>query len=203
MTRCWTWAKCSACGSSKALPGWRTSSFKAGVNVMVIPTWPLRSAGPGKLRTAHTPALLLGAYLAGFDIVPDCMHNDAVRTFEQDVHEEVIPSLPWTEGSGGFASAVQDRFNNPFIDQCSADGSSLNSTSKWKARNMPSFLSYIEERSELPACLIMSLAAYIAFYSNDIRRAWPDCKRLAGNTYKIHLGTVNSTTLHRTTPPPS
>ena len=46
---------------------------------------------------------------------------------------------------------------------------SLNSTSKWKARNMPSFLAYIEEQKQLPKCLTMSLAAYIAFYSNDIQ----------------------------------
>ena len=33
---------------------------------------------------------------------------------------------------------------------------SLNSTSKWKARNMPSFLAYIEEQKQLPKCLTMS-----------------------------------------------
>ncbi len=65
---------------------------------------------------------------------------------------------------------------------------SLNSTSKWKARNMPSFLAYIEEQKQLPKCLTMSLAAYIAFYSNDIQERTADgliCKRPAGNTYKI------------------
>ena len=44
-----------------------------------------------------------------------------------------------------FASAVQDRFNNPFINH-ELMSISLNSTSKWKARNMPSFLAYIEEQ---------------------------------------------------------
>ena len=65
---------------------------------------------------------------------------------------------------------------------------SLNSTSKWKARNMPSFLAYIEEQKQLPKCLTMSLAAYIAFYSSDIQERTEDgliCKRPAGNTYKI------------------
>jgi tagaturonate reductase len=64
----------------------------------------------------------------------------------------------------------------------------LNSTSKWKARNMPSFLEYIEKFGELPKAQTMSLAAYIAFYSNDIQRREPDglvCKRPAGNEYKI------------------
>ena len=34
---------------------------------------------------------------------------------------------------------------------------------------MPSFLGYIEEKGCLPQCLTMSLAAYIAFYSNEIQ----------------------------------
>ncbi|MDE6961912.1 MAG: tagaturonate reductase, partial [Lachnospiraceae bacterium] len=65
---------------------------------------------------------------------------------------------------------------------------SLNSTSKWKARNMPSFLGYIEEKKELPVCLTMSLAAYIAFYSSDIQRltdAGLVCRRPAGDEYTI------------------
>ena len=65
---------------------------------------------------------------------------------------------------------------------------SLNSTSKWKARNMPSFLEYIEEKGEIPTCLAMSLAAYIAFYSNDIQRREADgliCRRPKGNEYKV------------------
>ena len=78
-------------------------------------------------------------------------------------------------------------FNNPFINH-ELMSISLNSTSKWKARNMPSFLAYIDEQKKLPKCLTMSLAAYIAFYSNDIQERTADgliCKRPAGNTYKI------------------
>ena len=65
---------------------------------------------------------------------------------------------------------------------------SLNSTSKWKARNMPSFLEYVKEKGELPVCLTMSLAAYIAFYSNDIQELNEKglvCKRPAGNEYVV------------------
>ena len=65
---------------------------------------------------------------------------------------------------------------------------SLNSTSKWKARNMPSFLEYIEKFGKLPQALTMSLAAYIAFYSSNIQRLEADglvCVRPAGNEYKV------------------
>ncbi len=53
---------------------------------------------------------------------------------------------------------------------------------------MPSFLEYINEKGEIPTCLAMSLAAYIAFYSNDIQRredAALVCKRPKGNEYKV------------------
>ena len=162
---------------------------KAGVNVMVVPdVTPYKKRKVRILNGAHT-GFVLGAYLAGFDIVRDCMHNDTVRGFmNKMLHEEIIPTLPLDKKDlEDFASAVEDRFNNPFVNH-ELMSISLNSTSKWKARNMPSFLTYIEEQKKLPKCLTMSLAAYIAFYSNDIQERTADgliCKRPAGNTYKI------------------
>ena len=44
---------------------------------------------------------------------------------------------------------MQDRFNNPFVNH-ELMSISLNSTSKWRARNMPSFLEYIEKNGKLP-----------------------------------------------------
>ena len=162
---------------------------KAGVNVMVVPdVTPYKKRKVRILNGAHT-GFVLGAYLAGFDIVRDCMHNDTVRGFmNKMLHEEIIPTLPLDKKDlEDFASAVEDRFNNPFVNH-ELMSISLNSTSKWKARNMPSFLAYIEEQKQLPKCLTMSLAAYIAFYSSDIQERTADgliCKRPAGNTYKI------------------
>ena len=162
---------------------------KAGVNVMVVPdVTPYKKRKVRILNGAHT-GFVLGAYLAGFDIVRDCMHNDTIRSFmNKMLHEEIIPTLPLDKKDlEDFASAVEDRFNNPFVNH-ELMSISLNSTSKWKARNMPSFLAYIDEQKKLPACLTMSLAAYIAFYSNDIQERTEDgliCKRPAGNTYKI------------------
>ena len=162
---------------------------KAGVNVMVVPdVTPYKKRKVRILNGAHT-GFVLGAYLAGFDIVRDCMHNDTIRGFmNKMLHEEIIPTLPLDKKDlEEFASAVEDRFNNPFVNH-ELMSISLNSTSKWKARNMPSFLAYIEEQKQLPKCLTMSLAAYIAFYSSDIQERTADgliCKRPAGNTYKI------------------
>ena len=162
---------------------------KAGVNCIVVPdVTPYKKRKVRILNGAHT-GFVLGAYLAGFDIVRDCMQDETVCGFmNKMLHEEVIPTLPLDKQDlEQFASAVEDRFNNPFIDH-ELMSISLNSTSKWKARNMPSFLEYIEKEGKLPTCLTMSLAAYIAFYSNDIQEltdAGLVCRRAKGNTYTV------------------
>ena len=164
--------------------------FKAaGVPVHVVPdVTPYKKRKVRILNGAHT-GFVLGAYLAGFDIVRDCMHNDNIRGFmNKMLYDEVIPTLPLDKDDlMAFAEAVQDRFNNPFVNH-ELLTISLNSTSKWKARNMPSFLEYIKADGKLPACLTMSLAAYIAFYSNDIQELNDKglvCRRPKGNEYVI------------------
>ena len=162
--------------------------FKAaGLNCIVVPdVTPYKKRKVRILNGAHT-GFVLGAYLADFDIVRDCMHNDNIRGFmNKMLHEEVIPTLPLDKADlEDFAAAVEDRFNNPFVDH-ELMSISLNSTSKWKARNMPSFLEYIDKQGKLPVCLTMSLAAYIAFYSSDVQELTDKglvCRRPKGNNY--------------------
>lgn len=171
-------------------PAWLEDKLpfkKAGLNCPVVPdVTPYKKRKVRILNGAHT-GFVLGAYLAGFDIVRDCMQDDTVRGFmNKMLYEEVIPTLPLDKRDlEGFAAAVQDRFNNPFVDH-ELMSISLNSTSKWRARNMPSFLEYIDKTGKLPPCLTMSFAAYIAFFSNDIQ-ALNDkglvCRRPRGNEY--------------------
>ena len=160
---------------------------RAGVNCIVVPdVTPYKKRKVRILNGAHT-GFVLGAYLGGYDIVRDCMFDDAVRGFmNKMLYDEVVPVLPLAKDDAeGFAAAVQDRFNNPFIDH-ELLSISLNSTSKWRARNMPSFLEYVEMKGQMPTCLTMSFAAYIAFFSNDIQElteAGLVCRRPKGNTY--------------------
>ena len=117
------------------------------------------------------------------------MHNETIKGFmNQMIYEEIIPTLPLDKKElQEFAEAVEDRFNNPFIDH-ELMSISLNSTSKWKARNLPSFLEYTRAQGRLPACLTMSLAAYIAFYSSDVQERTEDglvCRRAKGNPYVV------------------
>lgn len=162
---------------------------KAGLNVHVVPeVAPYKKRKVRILNGAHT-GFVLGAYLAGFNIVRDCMNDGTVLAYmNKMLTEEVIPILPLDKDDClQFAAAVQDRFNNPFVDH-QLLSISLNSTSKWRARNMPSFLEYVDKFGKLPKVLTMSFAAYIAFYSDCLLKREADgiiAKRPQGDEYKI------------------
>ena len=161
----------------------------AGLNCPVVPdVTPYKKRKVRILNGAHT-GFVLGAYLAGYDIVRDCMQDDVNLGFmNRMLHEEVIPTLPLDrQDLEAFAAAVQDRFNNPFINH-ELMSITLNSTSKWRARNMPSLLEYAQTAGKLPPCLAMSFAAYIAFYSSDIQALTEQglvCRRPKGNEYTV------------------
>ena len=162
---------------------------KAGCPVMVVPdVTPYKKRKVRILNGAHA-GFVLGAYLAGYDIVRDCMHDEAVLGYmNKMLYDEVIPTLPLDkEDCKNFAAAVQDRFNNPFVNH-ELMSISLNSTSKWRARNMPTFLDYVDQMGALPPCLTTSFAAYVAFYSNDVQGLTDKglvCRRPKGNEYTV------------------
>lgn len=161
----------------------------AGLNCPVVPdVTPYKKRKVRILNGAHT-GFVPGAYLAGYDIVRDCMQDNVILGFmNRMLHEEVIPTLPLDrQDLEAFAAAVQDRFNNPFINH-ELMSITLNSTSKWRARNMPSLLEYAQTAGKLPPCLAMSFAAYIAFYSSDIQALTEQglvCRRPKGNEYTV------------------
>ena len=109
--------------------------------------------------------MVLGAHLAGQNIVRDCMNDDVIQGFmNKTIYDEIIPTLTLPkEELEAFAASVTERFKNPFIDHALL-AISLNSTSKWKARVMPSFKGYVEKYGTLPKCLTASFAFYAAFY---------------------------------------
>ena len=171
-------------------PAWLEDKLpfkRAGVNCIVVPdVTPYKKRKVRILNGAHT-GTVLGAYLAGYDIVRDCMHDDTILGYmNKMIYEEIMPTLPLEkEDMESFAAAVADRFNNPFVDH-EILSISLNSTSKWLARNFPSFIEYVEQNGTLPKCLTMSFAAYIAFFSSDIQELNDKglvCRRAKGNTY--------------------
>ncbi len=161
---------------------------RAGIDaVSVVPdVTPYKKRKVRILNGAHT-GTVLAAYLGGFDIVRRCMKNPSVAGFmDKMLTEEILPILPVEcEGSAEFSAAVRDRFSNPFIDHALLD-ISLNSVSKWRARNMPSLIEYTEKFGKLPECLTFGFAALLAFYSSDVTELSDDglhCRRPKGDEY--------------------
>ena len=117
------------------------------------------------LNGAHT-SFVMGAYLAGFRIVRDCMKDSVISGFmDKVIYDEIIPTLDLPkEELEGFASSVAERFNNPFIDH-ELIAITLNSTSKWRARLLPSLKEYVSRTGETPTCIAASFAFYMAFFS--------------------------------------
>lgn len=118
------------------------------------------------LNGAHT-SMVLGAYLSGQSIVRDCMNDETICSFMTGaLQEEIIPTLTLPkEELDSFAASVVDRFKNPFIDH-SLLAIALNSTSKWKARVLPTVKDFIAQTGTVPKRLTASFAMYVAFYRN-------------------------------------
>ena len=144
----------------------RLPFVKAGLpGVFVTPdVTPYKKRKVRILNGAHT-AFVPGSWVAGFDIVRDCMHDETVRGFMNTMlYDEVIPTLSLPKADlMAFAEAVTGRFRNPFIKHALLS-ICLNSVSKWRARCMPSLLGYVEKTGELPAHLTFSLASLMSLY---------------------------------------
>ena len=121
------------------------------------------------LNGAHT-SFVPGAYLAGQNIVRECMQDKVIRGFmNKTIQEEIIPTMTLPkEELTAFAEAVADRFQNPYIDHALLS-ICLNSTSKWKVRVLPSLKGYVAQKGQLPMCLTASFAFYLCFY-RGVRR---------------------------------
>ena len=133
------------------------------------PTSPVQEAqGPHPQRRPHR--LCPGFWVAGFDIVRDCMHDETVRGFMNTMlYDEVIPTLAAdldVEDCKAFAAAVENRFDNPFIDHALLS-ICLNSTAKWRARDLPTLKDYAAETGNLPKCGDEP-ATLISFYTQEL-----------------------------------
>ncbi len=119
------------------------------------------------LNGAHT-MMVLAARLAGLETVGEAMEDELVYKFmHKGIFEEIIPTLDLPKDElTQFANDVIERFKNPFIKHYLLS-IALNSVSKFKVRDLPSLLGYIEEFGKEPNCLVFSLAALIKFYKGD------------------------------------
>jgi tagaturonate reductase len=160
---------------------------KAGLDVVFTSDYkPYRDRKVRILNGAHT-ATVLAAHLAGHDLVKQMLDDALFAGFlRRALNDEIIPTLDLPRSDlDAFAAAVLERFANPFVKHALLS-ISLNSTSKFTARVLPSLQGYLARRGALPPCLVFSLAALIAFYrGTELRDGALIGRRPAGDTYPI------------------
>jgi tagaturonate reductase len=116
------------------------------------------------LNGAHT-LTALAAYQSGLDTVEECTKDSQVLLFMKNgIFKEILPSMESPDPLlDKYANEVLERFANPFLHHRLLE-ISLNSTSKYKTRDLPSLLVYIDRYNKLPKRLVFALAALISFY---------------------------------------
>lgn len=146
--------------------------FKAlGLPVIVTPDCrPFKQEKVRILNGVQT-TMVLANYLAGHDIMRFALQDEKITRFGRGVvFEEIIPTLHYSENFPftheellQYAEVIFERLNNPYIDHLLM-AISLNTTSKWKARVLPSLLAYAEEYGKIPEGMMLGFAAYLCFY---------------------------------------
>ncbi len=137
----------------------------AGLNVLVVEDMtPYRTRKVAILNGAHT-ALMPVAYLYGLETVSEAIEHEVVGVYVKELlSDEIMPTIDLPqEELQSYANDVIERFLNPYV-QHYLMSISLNSISKFKTRDLPSLLHYVERKGELPERLVFSLSALISFY---------------------------------------
>ncbi len=138
------------------------------LNVKVVKDMqPYRTRKVRILNGAHT-AMVPMAILYGNKTVSETVEKEFTGAFvKQAIFDEIIPTLELDQSElAQFARDVLDRFRNPFIHHQLAS-IALNSFAKFKVRVLPSLLSYVSEKQELPFHLVFSFACLIRFYKGE------------------------------------
>ncbi len=119
------------------------------------------------LNGAHTAMVPVG-YLAGLRFVSEVMDDSVVSGFvESLLMEETIKTLDFPEAVlQKFVQEVLDRFRNPLLKH-QLISISLNSTSKFVARLLPTMTDYYVANAALPRRIVFGLSALIRFYKGE------------------------------------
>ncbi len=122
------------------------------------------------LNGSHTN-LVPTALMHGAVTVYDCMKDERLSAFVEntltsDINPFVSDNLAETEV---FANSIKSRFLNPYLNH-QLTSIALNSISKWRARDLPSFKDYYAAHGSLAPYLTVGFSYLMALYSLTEKR---------------------------------
>ncbi len=141
---------------------------KAGLNVVFTDDMSFYRTRKVRILNGTHTLMVLAAHLYGITTVDEALNDETVYKFiKEGLFDEIIESMDGDkEMLLDYASDVLTRFKNPFLNH-QVLAISLNSTSKFKTRDLPSLLSYVEKNNKVPQALSFSIASLIRFYKGS------------------------------------
>lgn len=142
---------------------------KEGVhNIEVVLTENIKYYKKRKVRVlngSHTNIVPVGLW-CGAVTVYDCMTNEKLSAFlENTLKEEIVPFVSDDiAATTVFANSIKERFLNPYLNHL-LTSISLNSISKWRARDLPSFKDYYIKHGQIPKYLTIGFSYLMAIYA--------------------------------------
>ncbi len=138
---------------------------KAGLHVIFMPS--IKQFRDKKVRIlngSHTGMVTM-ALMMGCETVMDAFNTPEIEKFVNDmVAEEVIPMIEEDQKElQEFASSILERFYNPYIKHM-LKSISLNSLSKWEARNYPTVKDNWFKAGKIAKHECLTFAALMAYY---------------------------------------
>lgn len=142
---------------------------KAGLHVLFMPSVKqFRDKKVRILNGSHTGMVPIGLQI-GCETVMDAFNNADLEQFiNKMVAEEVIPMIDEDQKEvQEFASGILERFYNPYIRHL-LKSISLNSLSKWEARNYPTVADNWLKAGKVAERELFTFAALLTLYSGEV-----------------------------------
>ena len=163
--------------------------IKEGVhNIEVVVTDNIKYYKKRKVRVlngSHTNIVPVGLW-HGAITVYDCMTDAKLSQFLQDtLTDEIVPFVSDDiSATTVFADSIKERFLNPYLNHLLVS-ISLNSISKWRARNLPSFKDYYLKHGKIPSKLTVGFSYLMAIYTSIEKRGDEYFVKLPSREIKI------------------
>lgn len=143
-------------------------------NIEVVLTENIKYYKKRKVRVlngSHTNVVPAGLW-HGAVTVYDCMKDPVLSKFLEDtLNDEIVPFVSSDiAATKVFAESIKSRFLNPFLNH-QLTSIALNSISKWKARDLPSFKDYYAAHGKIAPNLTKGFSYLMAIYKNVKKEA--------------------------------